>query len=200
MNLKALKEKRSLLMNELEVMVSELEKNEEVRALSTEEREKFEQKKMEIENIDATIKGVEEMRALNMSKEAVVELNEKRSKEEMELRALESFFRGADLEVEERKLLASNSSNKALMPLEISKTILQKLEEFCPILEKAKRFNSKGTLRLIKEDSYGAAAITAEDASFHDADVAFKTVELKAWKVSAQTMATFEIDYTHICA
>lgn len=200
MNLKALKEKRSLLMNELEVMVSELEKNEEVRALSTEEREKFEQKKMEIENIDATIKGVEEMRALNMSKEAVVELNEKRSKEEMELRALESFFRGADLEVEERKLLASNSSNKALMPLEISKTILQKLEEFCPILEKAKRFNSKGTLRLIKEDSYGAAAITAEDASFHDADVAFTTVELKAWKVSAQTMATFEIDYTHICA
>lgn len=56
------------------------------------------------------------------------------------------------------------------------------------------------TLRLIKEDSYGAAAITAEDAKFHDADVAFTTVELKAWKVSAQTMATFEIDYTHICA
>ena len=56
------------------------------------------------------------------------------------------------------------------------------------------------TLRLIKEDSYGAAAITAEDTKFHDADVAFTTVELKAWKVSAQTMATFEIDYTHICA
>mgnify|MGYP002521449311 CR=1 FL=1 len=200
MNLKALKEKRSILMNELEAMVSELENNEEVRALSVEERDKFEQKKVEIQNIDATIKGIEEMRALNMGKEAVVELNEKRNKEEMELRALDSFFRGADLDVEERKLLASNSSNKALMPLEISKTILQKLEEFCPILERAKRFNSKGTIRLIKETNYGAAQITAEDGTFKDADVQFSTVELKAWKVSAQTMATFEIDYTHICA
>lgn len=200
MNLKALKEKRSILMNELEAMVSELENNEEVRALSVEERDKFEQKKVEIQNIDATIKGIEEMRALNMGKEAVVELNEKRNKEEMELRALDSFFRGADLEAEERKLLASTSSNQALMPLEISKTIMKKLEEFCPILEKAKRFNSRGILRLIKEDKYGEAAIAGEATNFKDADVTFKTVELKAWKVAAQTMATFEIDYTHICA
>lgn len=192
-NLKILKEKRNALMNELETMVSALENGEEVRALTTEERAAFDEKKAEIENIDSTIRNVEEMRAMSMGKEEVVKLTEERSKEEMEKRALELFFRGNDLELEERKLLASTSSNQALMPLEISKSIMQKLEELCPILEKATRFNSKGTLRLIKEISYGNAAITPEDTESHDSDVEFGTVELRAWKITAKTMATFEM-------
>lgn len=194
MKLKALREKKDVLLNQLEEMVSGLEGEAgEVRSLTEEERNAFDVKKAEIDAIDETITRIENTRAKNLGKEAVEELGEKRSKEEMEKRAVENFFRGMDLEKEERTILASTSSNQALMPLEISKTIMQKLEELVPVLELARRFNSKGTLRLIKEDSYGAAGLTAENTKFKDEDVTFKTVELKSYKISASVQATFEM-------
>ena len=128
-----------------------------------------------------------------MGAEAVEKLEEERSKEVNERRALENFFRGMDLEAEERTLLASTSSNQALMPLEISKTIMQKLEEQCPILEEAKRFSSKGTIRLIKEKAYGQAGVTAENTAFKNTDVEFEHIELRAFKVTAMCHATFEM-------
>lgn len=192
MNLKKLKEKRELLMNELTDMVTELE-GAEARALTVEEREAFDAKKAEIENIDETIARVEEMRAKSVGEDAVKVLKEERSKDEAEKRALENFFRGYDLAHEERTLLASNSQHQAMMPLEISKTIMKKLEEQCPILERAKRFSSKGTIRLIKEDSYGNAGITAENAGFTNEDVSFKHIELRAFKVTSMVQVTFEM-------
>lgn len=187
MKLKALKEKRNTLLNELETMVSAVET--ESRSLNAEEVEAFDAKKAEIESIDATIKRVEEVRAREMGTEEV--LVEERKADEVEKRALENFFRGKDLIGEERAMLAS--SNTAIMPLEISKTIMKKLEEQCPVLEMARRFNSKGTLRLICEDNYGNAGVTAENSVFTDADVTFSTVELKAYKVTATVQATFEL-------
>lgn len=193
MNLKALKERKEALLDELEVMVSGLESEGEIRALSAEEREAFDKKEAEIKDIDATIERIERRRAEKMGTEAVVALEEERSKEVNERRALENFFRGMDLEAEERTLLASTSSNQALMPLEISKTIMQKLEEQCPILEEAKRFSSKGTIRLIKEKAYGQAGVTAENTAFHNTDVEFQHIELRAFKVTAMCHATFEM-------
>ena len=193
MNLKALKERKEALLDELEVMVSGLESEGEIRALSAEEREAFDKKEAEIKDIDATIERIERRRAEKMGTEAVVALEEERSKEVNERRALENFFRGMDLEAEERTLLASTSSNQALMPLEISKTIMQKLEEQCPILEEAKRFSSKGTIRLIKEKAYGQAGVTAENTAFKNTDVEFEHIELRAFKVTAMCHATFEM-------
>ena len=203
MNLKALKERKEALLDELEVMVSGLESEGEIRALSVEEREAFDKKEAEIKDIDATIERIERRRAEKMGAEAVEKLEEERSKEVNERRALENFFRGMDLEAEERTLLASTSSNQALMPLEISKTIMQKLEEQCPILEEAKRFSSKGTIRLIKEKAYGQAGVTAENTAFKNTDVEFEHIELRAFKVTAMCHATFEmlqnseIDFTN---
>lgn len=193
MNLKALKERKEALLDELEVMVSGLESEGEIRALSAEEREAFDKKEAEIKDIDATIERIERRRAEKMGTEAVEKFEEERSKEVNERRALENFFRGMDLEAEERTLLASTSSNQALMPLEISKTIMQKLEEQCPILEEAKRFSSKGTIRLIKEKAYGQAGVTAENTAFKNTDVEFEHIELRAFKVTAMCHATFEM-------
>ena len=193
MNLKALKERKEALLDELEVMVSGLESEGEIRALSVEEREAFDKKEAEIKDIDATIERIERRRAEKMGAEAVEKFEEERSKEVNERRALENFFRGMDLEAEERTLLASTSSNQALMPLEISKTIMQKLEEQCPILEEAKRFSSKGTIRLIKEKAYGQAGVTAENTAFKNTDVEFEHIELRAFKVTAMCHATFEM-------
>ena len=193
MKLKALKEKRNALLNDLEVMVSGLEVEGEVRALTVEEREAFDSKKAEIESIEETISRIEETRAKDSGEDAVKELAEKRSNEDMEKRVSENFFRGNDLNREERMILTSQNNNTALMPVEIQKTIMQKLEEQCPILERAKRFSSKGTLRLIREDSYGSAGITAENTGFKDTDVTFKNIELRAFKVTAMVQATFEM-------
>lgn len=191
MSLKALKERKNTLLNELEGMVSSLESEGEIRALTEEERTKFDELEKEIRGIDGDIERIERTRALNMSPKAVKEYDEKRSKEEAEVRAIENFFRGIDLVGEERTLLAS--ANTAIMPLEISKTIMQKLEEQCPILEEAKRFSSKGTLRILKEKAYGQAGVTGENTAFKDTDVEFENVELRAFKVTAMCQATFEM-------
>ena len=187
MKLKALKEKRNTLLNELESMISAVEV--EARSLNAEEVEAFDAKKAEIENIDATIARVKEIRAREMGTEEA--LVEERKADEVEKRALDNFFRGKDLIGEERAMLAS--SNTAIMPLEISKTIMKKLEEQCPVLEMARRFSSKGTLRLICEDNYGNAGVTAENTAFTDGDVTFSTIELKSHKITAKVSATFEL-------
>lgn len=187
--MKQLKNKREQLMAQLEEMVSTVET--EVRSLNADEVAKFNEVKAEIENIDATIAMVEEKRAKEMGTEK--ELVEKRSKDEMERRALDAFFRGDDLTVEERAMLTTQSGNKATIPVTIAKGILKKLEEMCPVLERAKRFNSKGTLRLINETTYGDAQVTDENNAFHDADATLAFIELGAYKITAQTKVSFEL-------
>ncbi len=193
MTLKELREKRELLLNELEEMVSNISKEEEVRELTEEEKTAFKEKETEIKNIDSTIKVIEETRALAVGKEEVKKLNEERSKDECERRALENFFRGSDLSVEERTMLTTTSSNTATIPMTIAPTVLQKLEEMCPVLNFARRFNSKGTLRLLREDSYGEAGLTPEAQTFKEEDVLFGSVQLASYKVTAQVSVTFEM-------
>lgn len=187
--MKQLKNKREQLMAQLDEMVSTIET--EVRSLNADEVAKFNEVKIEIENIDATIAMVEERRAKETGTEK--ELTEKRSKDEMEKRALNAFFRGEDLTAEERAMLTTQSGNKATIPVTIAKGILKKLEEMCPVLERAKRFDSKGTLRLINETTYGDASQTDENTAFHDADATLNFIELGAHKITAQTKVSFEL-------
>lgn len=187
--MKDLRNKREQLMAQLDEMVATVET--EVRSLNADEVAKFNEVKAEIENIDATIAMVEEKRAKEMGTEK--ELTEKRSKDEMEKRALDAFFRGDDLTAEERAMLTTTGQNKATIPVTIAKGILKKLEEMCPVLERAKRFNSKGTLRLINETTYGDAQVTDENNAFHDADATLNFIELGAFKITAQTKVSFEL-------
>ena len=189
--IKGLKDKRNQLIAELETMVTAIEG--ETRALTTEEIGAFDAKKAEIANIDATIERVTEQRMATMTKEEVKVEKEVRSKEESEKRALDAFFRNENLDAEMRAMLASNTNNQATFPLTIAEGILKKLEEMCPVLEKAKRFSSKGTLRLLNETSYGEGALTDENAKFHDADAVLGHIDLSAYKVTAMTKATFEL-------
>ena len=96
--MKDLRNKREQLLAQLDEMVATVET--EVRSLNAEEVAKFNEVKAEIENIDATIAMVEEKRAKEMG--TTKELAEKRSKDEMEHRALTAFFKGDDLTAEER--------------------------------------------------------------------------------------------------
>ena len=189
MNLKALKEKRARLIAELDEMVVALEN--EVRSLTDEEVTNFDTKKAEIRSIDETIKRVEDLRADAMGQ--TEELTEQRSDDEVEKRALENYLRGADLTVDEKRALQTTANSGALLPTTIHKTIMKKLAEQCPVLDKAKRFNTKGTLRLIKEDAIGEAGVKAENTAYDVTDPTFKTVELKAFKVATGVQITFEM-------
>ena len=189
--LKGLKEKRNQLVGELEVMITAV--GTETRSLTEEEVVAFDAKKAEIEKIDATIARVEETRFDKMTKEEKVVETEKRNKDEMEKRALDSFFRGEEMDAEMRAMLASNSNNKATMPLTIAEGLLKKLEEQCPILEKGRRFSSKGVLRLLNETTYGESALCAENTQFNEDDAQFGHIDLGAYKIATQTKVTFEL-------
>lgn len=195
MNLKQLREKRNNLFNELDAMVTDIEGGE-VRSLTADEIASFDAKKAEIEQIDQTIIRVEEMRNRNMAQNNdanVVSHRDAIADAELESRAIENFFRGLDLDMEERRMLTTTGSNTALIPSTISKTVLQHLEEQCPILAKARRFSTKGALKLIDETSMGEGGLTAENTAFKDADVTFNYIELRAYKVSASVSASFEM-------
>lgn len=195
MNLKQLREKRNNLFNELDAMVTDIEGGE-VRSLTADEIASFDAKKAEIEQIDQTIIRVEEMRNRNMAQNNdanVVSHRDAIADAELESRAIENFFRGLDLDMEQRRMLTSTGNNTALIPSTISKTVLQHLEEQCPILAKARRFSTKGALKLIDESSMGEGGLTAENSAFKDADVTFNYIELRAYKVSASVSASFEM-------
>lgn len=190
-NLKSLRDKKNQLINELEEMVSLVEAQES-RSLSKEELDAFDAKKAEIENIDATLARVEEMRTRNMSTPQVREMQDAKTNEELERRALDAFFRGADLSAEEKRAMTT-TGNTAIIPTNIAKTIRKKLEEQCPILQKATTYSSKGVLRLIDESDIGSASITAENGAFNANNVAFRHIELRSWKISTSVQITFEM-------
>lgn len=190
--LSGLKAKRQELITELELMITSV--GTEMRSLSEEEVSKFDGMKKEIENIDATIKRVEETRFNNMNKEEKKVAVEKRSKEEIEARALDAFFRGHDMDEEMRAVLKTNTlAGGKTLPVTIAEGLIRRLEEMCPVLERGKRFSSKGTLRLLDETSYGAGQITAEEQNFHEDDPTLTSIELNSYKVTAMTKATFEL-------
>ena len=189
--LKGLKEKRNQLVGELEMMITAV--GTETRSLTEEEVAYFDAKKAEIEKIDSTIARVEETRFNQMNKEEKVVETEKRSKADMEKRALDAYFRGHDLDGEMRAMLTSTGGNQATIPLTIAEGILKKLEEQCPILNEGRRYSSKGTLRLLSETTYGEGAITAENAEFHYDDPELSFIELNSHKISTSVKASFEL-------
>lgn len=200
MKIKQLREQRAQKLNRLDAIIESLEPKEEgaeVRALTAEEDAEIRALQADIENIDKTVAAIEMRRAIQSEKDgvegAVEQLEEKRSKDEMEKRALESFFRGEVLDAEVRKMLTTSSGNSATIPVTISKTLMKKLEEQCPILDEARRFSTKGTLRLLREDNYGQAAITEEGNRFHNTDPTFQNIELTSHKITASVDATFEM-------
>lgn len=190
MSLKFLKDKRQGLINDLELMVANMET--EKRNLSDEELTQFRDKKKEIEKIDETIAEVEEVRYNEMTDSEKVVETEKRSRDEIEKRALEAFFKGEDI-TEYRTLLTTTGNNQATIPVTIAEGLLKKLEEQCPILAEGRRFSSKGILRLLSETSYGEGAMTEENAKFHEDDVEFGFIELSAYKISTSVKMSFEL-------
>ena len=124
------------------------------RALTTEEREKFDKLDEEIEGLNATVNAIQTERSLETPdvEEQIDEKDgedkgEERSIEEMEERAFEDFLRGRVSEDREAVNM-TKGANGAVIPTSIANKIIDKVVEISPVFSMADRYNVKGTLQI----------------------------------------------------
>lgn len=197
MKLVKLKEQRAAKIAQVDEILKGIEANGEVRALNTEERNNIAKLTGEIEDLKATIDLMEEQRAKTPEQKA--EVKEKRAEEVRAKEVFAKWLKREELDTEERTLMSNNTSG-AFLPLTINKEIIKQLAEIAPLFNLARRFNTKGTLRIINETGWGTkgvakkgAEITAEGVSFPKEDPKFKTIELTAHKIATEIDVTFEM-------
>ena len=197
MKLVKLKEQRAAKIAQVDEILKGIEANGEVRALNTEERNNIAKLTEEIEDLKATIDLMEEQRAKTPEQKA--EVKEKRAEEVRAKEVFAKWLKREELDAEERTLMSNNTSG-AFLPLTINKEIIKQLAEIAPLFNLARRFNTKGTLRIINETGWGTkgvakkgAEITAEGVSFPVEDPKFKTIELTAHKIATEIDVTFEM-------
>lgn len=197
MKLVKLKEQRAAKIAQVDEILKGIEANGEVRALNTEERNNIAKLTGEIEDLKATIDLMEEQRAKTPEQKA--EVKEKRAEEVRAKEVFAKWLKREELDTEERTLMSNNTSG-AFLPLTINKEIIKQLAEIAPLFNLARRFNTKGTLRIINETGWGTkgvakkgAEITAEGVSFPVEDPKFKTIELTAHKIATEIDVTFEM-------
>lgn len=138
MKLKALVEKREDLKNEMQEILSKAEQ--EQRALTNEEIEKFDNAENEIKNIDATLEREEKQN--NME----TKVNEDMTLEQRESKQFIDYIRGV---MENRTdVNLTSGSNGAIIPNTIANKIIKKAYDMSTILRDATKYNTKGTLSI----------------------------------------------------
>jgi HK97 family phage major capsid protein len=141
MNLKLLEERRAEIVCKMEDMVKNIET--EACSFNEDEEKKFDDSRKEVEKIDSTIKKTEEFRNMNLIKRDQLEENQAVSIEKSDVKAFVDYIRNpvqnANFDV---------GSNGALIPVTISKQIIEAIQNICPIYNLAQVFNVKGELRI----------------------------------------------------
>lgn len=163
-NLKALTEKRDELLNQMKAIADLADT--EVRALTDDEQAKFDELEKEIRAIDKTIDLEERARGIEKK---TVHAKEERA-EDVEIRAFANYIRSKSGQPVEDRAGEQNldmGNNGAVIPTSIAKMVITKVEELCPILAGATRFNVKGTLKVPVYGKSGAG-------SDHDITVAYQ--------------------------
>ena len=165
MSLKALVEKRNALLDEAKMILDKVET--EVRALTTEEDSEYELKIREVEQINATIKKLEE-RAVEETTEEVVDsaVEEERNMEkadikDFEIRALDQLIRRKD--GEELRTAIKTSTNGELVPTHLYPEVIQKLEEVAPLFSMVPKLTPQaGIIEIPRETGIGTAGFVGE--------------------------------------
>jgi len=169
---KELIEKRNSLVEEIETMLDSAKA--ETRALNNEEIERAEQVKIEVANINATIKVEGEMR--NMENKVEVVVNEVRALEEA---SFLNFIQGD-------KRALDVSTNGGIVPVTIADRIIETVKEICPIYQMATIYNVAGTLSLpvYDESTTSIGAAYSEDfTELTEGTGKFNTVDLKGFVI-----------------
>lgn len=195
MNLKAYLEKKASLQKEMRALSDTISK--EVRAWTPDEETKFNDLKTQVEALAKTIDALQEARELDdaVEKEDATTTTETDAQvEEKENRAFANFIRAVIDHKENRadSNLDYSSNSNAIVPKTIAKKIVAKVYDISPVVEKATKYVTKGTLEIpvysAKTDGTDINVAYATEFEELEAKIGkFTSVELQGYLVGALT-------------
>lgn len=184
--MKALQETRAEKVKELELLYATLEG--EQRAITEDEEKQVRAIQEEIDNIDKTMKVLEDIQKRLVGK---VDVEDKAGEERAvaEEKAFEAYLRGVVLE-ERADVNLTKGENGDIIPSTIAKKIIKKMYDICPILEKATKYKVKGKLSIPYYDETSGDITMAYANEFEELQSksgSFKTVELAGFLAGVLT-------------
>lgn len=173
--LKALLEKRNLMLDELDQIASTVET--EVRGLTDDEDSRVAELQLEVQKLDKAIQFAES----RSTEDVVVEdVEEREVKQDInyETRAIEQFLRKQDGE-EVRAVTAGSDPGKLTVPTNLSNMIVEKLGEVAALFSRTRNFTPvAGTLEVLREQTHGTAGFVGELANITANDFTMDKVRL----------------------
>lgn len=139
MNLKALREKRNTLMDEMDALLAACEENGEVRAMSEDNVARFAEIETEVRGTDETIAACEARDRMAQQSGAGAGQQEGGEQRALDEQNFLAFIRG-----EQRALTVAD--NGAVIPEHIAARIIEEVKELSPIYAMATVFNLGGDL------------------------------------------------------
>lgn len=204
-NLKALKEKRNALIQEMSALADTVDK--EVRGFSKAELSRISEIKAEVAGLDSTIESIKEVRSLakiedeGKGEKQHMELNDK----ELEIRGMEQFLRGQY--GEERRALTNANTAEGVgteggnagqqgvtIPENVYGEIIELLGENAPVFEMARKFPSvTGNLKVAREGDQDDEGFIGETLDATKLKPMLKAVTLKQKRVAAALQLTNQL-------
>lgn len=179
--MKFLIEKRNSIVEEINNLFKGAET--EKRALTEDEQSTFEAKTVELKALDKTIEAKREARSLTMMDDETPktpeEKEEKRSTEELEARAFETYLR------EQRTGEMAKGDNGAVIPTTIANRIIDTVKQVAPIYALTTKFNVKGKLQFPIAKNAITTGYQTEFADIASSAVCFDNVELDGYLIGA---------------
>lgn len=180
--LKSLIEKRNSIVEEINNLFKAAET--EKRALTDDEQATFDTKNAELKALDKTIESAREARSLTMMDDETPktpeEKEEKRSVEETETRAFETYLR------EQREAAnMTKGANGVVIPTTIANRIIDTVKQIAPIYALTTKFNVKGKLQFPVASGSITTGYQEEFTDIASSAVTFTNVELDGHLIGA---------------
>lgn len=197
-NLKALLEKRSTLIAELDGMVKGLENDKgEVRAFSEDEMKTYGEKKTEVEALTASIRAIQETRAeeINVPAENSPAANDAEQRAADEYRMFEEYLRGKAFEVRSGANW-TKTDNGAVIPSTIVNKIIDKVNEISPVYQLSTKYVVGGTINIPYYDGSEQDVSCAYSEEFAELEASagkFKSIQLTGYMVGSLALISKQL-------
>lgn len=189
-NIKRLLEKREQNKQRMDAIVKKAD--EEVRALSAEEAQEFDDLEEEIRAIDSTIEKAKKAQELVADPEPGTEESAKEQSEEQraeaDKHAFENYIRGIVEERADSNMTMTDGA--AVIPTSIANKIIAEVVDICPIYKMSDRYNVKGNLSIpVYDESEGKIEMTYSDefSELESTSGKMKSVNLKEFLAGVLT-------------
>lgn len=197
-NLKALLEKRSTLIAELDGMVNGLENDKgEVRAFTEDEMKAYGEKKTEVEALTTSIKAIQETRAedITVPAENSPAANDAEQRAADEYRMFEEYLRGKAVEVRAGANW-TKTDNGAVIPSTIVNKIIDKVNEISPVYQLSTKYVVGGTINIPYYDGSEQDVSCAYSEEFSELEASagkFKSIQLTGHLVGSLALISRQL-------